>query len=93
MLYIPGKDNVVADAMSRWAYPASNSFQELSMHGSAVSKIETERQIQLKRERERCTASPVPGGSDLACQALSFADSEVGLIIHLGETLHWLLVT
>ena len=24
--YIPGKDNVVADALSRWAYPASKAF-------------------------------------------------------------------
>ena len=87
VLYIPGKDNVVADAMSRWAYPASKSFQDVSMHGSAVSKIETDREIQLERERERGTASPVPGGSNLACQALSFADSESGLMTQLKETL------
>ena len=45
VLYIPGKDNVVADAMSRWAYPASKSFQDVSMHGSAASKVEKEREI------------------------------------------------
>ena len=88
VLYIPSKDNIVADAMSRWAYPASKSFQDVSMHGSAVSKIKTEREIQLERERERGTASPVPGESNLACQALSFADSAGGLITHLKETLN-----
>ena len=45
VLHIPGKDNIVADAMSRWAYPASKSFQDVSMHGSTLSKIETEREI------------------------------------------------
>ena len=93
VLYIPGKDNIVAEAMSRWAYPASKSFQDVSMHGSPVSKVETEREIQLERERERCTASPVPGESNFASQALSFADSEGGLITHLEETLDGLPVT
>ena len=30
--YIPGKDNVVADAMSRWAYPASSAREDVSFH-------------------------------------------------------------
>ena len=87
MLYIPGKDNVVADAMSRWAYPVSKSFQDVSMHGSASSKVETEREIQLERERECGPALPLPGEDRLACQALSFEDSTGGLITHLEETL------
>ena len=57
------------------------------MHGSAASKIETEREIQLERERERGAPSLVSGESNLACQALSFAVSEGGLIPHLDETL------
>ena len=32
--YIPGKDNVVPDALSRWAYPASKAFADTSVHGS-----------------------------------------------------------
>ena len=71
VLYISGKDNILADAMSCWAYPASKSFQDVSMHGSALSNIETEQGIQLERQRECCSASLVPGESHLACQALS----------------------
>ena len=57
------------------------------MHGSAASKVEKEREIRLERERERDASSLVPGESNLACQALSFAVSEGGLITHLEETL------
>ena len=85
VLYIPGKDNDVADAMSRWAYPVSKSFQDVSMHGSAASKVKTEREIRLERERERGAPSLVPGESNLGCQALSFAASEGGLITHLEK--------
>ena len=38
--YIPGPDNVVADALSRFAYPASKAFQDTSFHGSEESRIE-----------------------------------------------------
>ena len=33
--YIPGNENVVADALSRWAYPASSAREDVSFHGSA----------------------------------------------------------
>ena len=32
--YIPGKDNVVADAMSRWDYPVSKALADVSKHGA-----------------------------------------------------------
>ena len=32
--YVPGKDNVVADTMSRWVYPASQTRGDVSMHGN-----------------------------------------------------------
>ena len=34
VIYVPGKDNIVADALSRWAYPASKAFADSSIHGS-----------------------------------------------------------
>ena len=35
--YQPGPTNVAADAMSRYAYPASQGRQDVCIHGSAVS--------------------------------------------------------
>jgi len=32
--YIPGPENYVDDAMSLWAYPASSSREDISIHGS-----------------------------------------------------------
>ena len=33
--YIPGDENAVADALSRYAYPASSAREDVSFHGSA----------------------------------------------------------
>ena len=61
--YIPGKENVAADAMSRYAYPAGSALQDCSWHGSAQDSEEMkkiieeeeaeEREFQHERERER----------------------------------------
>ena len=40
VVYIPGPDNVVADAMSRYAYPASSAREDVSFHGSAEASEE-----------------------------------------------------
>ena len=48
--YVPGKDNIVADALSRWAYPASKAFADVSIHGSAQD--DTDMQALIKQEWE-----------------------------------------
>jgi hypothetical protein len=48
--YIPGKDNAVADCLSRWAYPASEAQRDTSMHGSARDEEEMEENIRQERE-------------------------------------------
>jgi hypothetical protein len=40
--YIPGPENVIADAMSRWAYPASSAREDVSVHGSIEACKEIE---------------------------------------------------
>ena len=41
--YIPGKDNIVADALSRFAYPACKAFQDTSFHGSEAARLEAKK--------------------------------------------------
>ena len=48
--YICGKDNVVADAMSRFAYPACKAFQDTSFHGSEAARLEMKEIIQSELE-------------------------------------------
>jgi len=51
--YIPGKENVVADALSRWAYPASKAFADTSIHGSDADDAEMQAIIAQEKEEER----------------------------------------
>jgi hypothetical protein len=48
--YIPGKDNIIADALSRWAYPASSAREDVSFHGSIKAKEDVREMV--KREKE-----------------------------------------
>ena len=51
--YVPGKENGRADAMSRYAYPASKALQDCSFHGSREAADEMKRIIQKELEEER----------------------------------------
>ena len=50
--YIPGKDNTIADILSRWAYPASQALRDISKHGSTQAKEDMDKLIQEEREQE-----------------------------------------
>jgi len=50
--YIPGKDQPVPDAMSRWAYPACEAFQDVSKHGSAKAAKEVADLIAQEKHEE-----------------------------------------
>jgi len=43
--FLPGKDNIVADAMSRFAYSATSAQQDVSWHGSAFAQNDSEKPI------------------------------------------------
>jgi hypothetical protein len=74
VVYVPGPDNVVADAMSRWAYPASSARHDVSFHGSAEASEEVKKMVEeelaiaktmavMSRKRRQppaCPALPPP---------------------------------
>ena len=55
VVYIPGPENIVPDALSRWAYPATSSREDVSMHGSLEAKEEVRKML----EREIAEAKSV----------------------------------
>ena len=53
VVYIPGAQNIVADAMSRYAYPASSAREDIGFHGSAQARKEVKDLIAAELEQER----------------------------------------
>lgn len=51
--YCPGKNNEIADVLSRWAYPASQALKDTSIHGSELDRVEMEYMMGREREEER----------------------------------------
>ena len=52
VVYVPGKDNTVADCLSRWAYPASKGLTNVSAHGDEAETAEAKRIIEMERLME-----------------------------------------
>ena len=52
VVHLPGKDNTVADRLSRWAYPAGKAWMDISSHGDAEETEEAKRIIELEKARE-----------------------------------------
>ena len=52
VVYVPRKDNTVADCLSRWAYPARKGMTEVSAHGDDAEIVEAEKIIDMERMTE-----------------------------------------
>ena len=52
VVYVPGKDNTVADCLSRWVYPASKGMTDVSAHGDEAETAEDKRIIDMERMME-----------------------------------------
>ena len=53
VVYIPGKDNTVADCLSRWAYPAGKAWMDISSHGDAEETEEAKHIIEMEKVMEQ----------------------------------------
>ena len=49
VVYIPGKDNTVADCLSRSAYPASKGMTDISALGDEAETAEAKKIIEMER--------------------------------------------
>ena len=52
VVYVPGKDNTVADCLSRWAYPAGKAWMDISSHGDAEETEEAKCIIEMEKAME-----------------------------------------
>ena len=52
MVYVPGKDDTVADCLSRWAYPASKGMTDVSANGNEAETAEAKKIIDMGRMME-----------------------------------------
>ena len=69
VVYVPGKDNDVADCPSRWAYPASKGMTDVSAHGDEAETAEAKRIIEMERLMEE---------EVVKCFVLMAADAPLG---------------
>ena len=53
VVYVLGKDNTVADCLSRWAYPAGKAWMDISSHGDAEETEEAKRIIEMEKAMEQ----------------------------------------
>ena len=51
--YFLGKDNTVADCLSRWTYPAGKTWMDISSHGDAEETEEAKRIIEMENAMEQ----------------------------------------
>ena len=53
VVYVRGKDNTVADCLSRWPYPAGKAWMDISSHGDAEETEEAKRIIEMEKAMEQ----------------------------------------
>ena len=77
--YIPGRYNTVPDALSRWAYPASEAYSEVSFNGTSTDKAEViecdkEEQALIKKNCLQCSIKNRMKMELVRCKEITKAD-------------------
>ena len=95
--YLPGRYNTVADALSRWAYPASEGYSEVSFHGTSKDKAKviefhTEEQALIKKHCVQCSIKNRMKVELVRCKEITKADQTEGIFSHSESSLQLLNV-
>ena len=69
LVYVPGKNNTVADCLSRWAYPADEGTTDVSAHGDEAETAQAKKIIDMERMMEE---------EDLKCLVVMAVDAPLG---------------
>ena len=77
--YLPGPENVVADALSRWAYPACKAFQDTSFHGSTEAQ-EQMREIEREEKADERQVEVVTRSADRQMRDLGDGDRVIPIL-------------
>ena len=77
--YIPGRCNTLADPLSRWAYPASEAYSELSFHGTSTDKskmieFDKEEQALIRKHCLQCSIKNRMKVKLVRCKEITKAD-------------------
>jgi hypothetical protein len=57
--FVPGKENTIADILSRWTYPAAQAYRDMCKHGSAQDKEKVEEIEKQEREDAKQCVWPI----------------------------------
>ena len=49
MVYVPGSQHTVSDALSRWAYPAGLDTQDATFHGDSKAQLYADHEDQMEK--------------------------------------------
>ena len=95
--YIPGRYNTVADALSRWAYLASEAHSEVSFHGTSKAKAEViefdkEEQALIKKHCLQCSIKNRKKVELVRCKEITKADQTERVHSHSESSLRLLNV-
>ena len=79
LTYILGRYKTVADTLSRWAYPASEAYSEVSFHGTSKDKAEViefdkEEQAMIKKHCLQCSITNRMKVELVRCKEITKAD-------------------